>query len=42
MLRWLSTGVSAEYFSVRWTGWLVPPVSERYGLHDAVGDGMRI
>lgn len=25
-------GVPAEFFSVRWTDWLVPPVSGRYGL----------
>ena len=35
-------GVPAEYFSVRWTGWLVPPVSGRYVLHVTVDDGMRI
>ena len=35
-------GLGAEYFSVRWTGWLVPPVSGRYVLHVAVDDGMRI
>ncbi|WP_210513845.1 PA14 domain-containing protein [Hymenobacter terricola] len=35
-------GVPAEYFSVRWTGWLVPPASGRYVFHATVDDGMRI
>ncbi|MDQ2772146.1 MAG: PA14 domain-containing protein [Bacteroidota bacterium] len=35
-------GVPAEYFSVRWTGWLVPPASGRYLLHATVDDGVRI
>ena len=35
-------GVPAEYFSVRWTGWLVPPASGRYVFHITVDDGMRI
>jgi len=35
-------GLSAEYFSVRWTGWLVPPASGRYVFHVTVDDGMRI
>jgi outer membrane protein OmpA-like peptidoglycan-associated protein len=35
-------GVPAENFSVRWTGWLAPPVSGRYLLHVSVDDGMRI
>jgi outer membrane protein OmpA-like peptidoglycan-associated protein len=35
-------GLSAEYFSVRWTGWLVPPASGRYIFHVTVDDGMRI
>ena len=35
-------GVPAENFSVRWTGWLVPPVSGRYLLHVSVDDGMRV
>lgn len=35
-------GVPAEYFSVRWTGWLVPPASGRYVLHATVDDGIRI
>ena len=35
-------GLPAEYFSVRWTGWLVPPASGRYVLHVTIDDGMRI
>ena len=35
-------GLGAEYFSVRWTGWLLPPASGRYVLHATVDDGMRI
>ncbi|HEX8330767.1 MAG TPA: PA14 domain-containing protein [Hymenobacter sp.] len=35
-------GVPAEYFSVRWTGWLVPPASGRYVFHATVDDGIRI
>ncbi|GAA4353376.1 hypothetical protein GCM10023185_13950 [Hymenobacter saemangeumensis] len=35
-------GVPAEHFSVRWTGWLVPPVSGRYKFHVTVDDGMRL
>ena len=35
-------GVPAEYFSVRWTGWLVPPASGHYVFHVAIDDGMRI
>ncbi|GAA4050979.1 PA14 domain-containing protein [Hymenobacter glaciei] len=35
-------GVAAEYFSVRWTGWLVPPASGRYVLHATVDDGIRM
>ncbi|MDB5233029.1 MAG: hypothetical protein JWR44_22 [Hymenobacter sp.] len=35
-------GVPAEFFSVRWTGWLVPPASGRYIFHVTVDDGMRI
>ncbi|HEX8657348.1 MAG TPA: PA14 domain-containing protein [Hymenobacter sp.] len=35
-------GVMAEYFSVRWTGWLVVPASGRYLFHATVDDGMRI
>jgi len=35
-------GVPAEDFSVRWTGWLVPPTSGRYVLHISVDDGIRL
>ena len=35
-------GVTAEYFSVRWTGWLLPPASGRYVFHVTVDDGIRI
>jgi outer membrane protein OmpA-like peptidoglycan-associated protein len=35
-------GVPAEDFSVRWTGWLVPPVTGRYVLHISVDDGIRL
>ena len=35
-------GVPAEYFSVRWRGWLLVPVSGRYVLHATVDDGVRI
>ena len=35
-------GLLAEYFSVRWRGWLVPPASGRYVFHVTVEDGMRI
>jgi hypothetical protein len=34
-------GLPAENFSVRWTGWLVPPTTGRYVLHMAVDDGVR-
>jgi outer membrane protein OmpA-like peptidoglycan-associated protein len=34
--------VPAQYFSVRWTGWLLPPASGRYVLHVTVDDGVRI
>lgn len=34
-------GVGAEQFSVRWTGWLVPPTTGRYVLHLSVDDGIR-
>jgi outer membrane protein OmpA-like peptidoglycan-associated protein len=36
------TGVPAEQFSVRWTGWLVPPVTGHYVLHLSVDDGARL
>lgn len=35
-------GVPAEQFSVRWTGWLVPPATGRYVLHLRVDDGCRL
>jgi outer membrane protein OmpA-like peptidoglycan-associated protein len=35
-------GVDAEQFSVRWTGWLVPPTTGRYVLHISVDDGIRL
>ena len=35
-------GLAAEQFSVRWLGWLVPPVTGRYVLHISVDDGMRL
>jgi outer membrane protein OmpA-like peptidoglycan-associated protein len=36
------SGVPPEYFTVRWTGWLVPPTSGRYVLHVAADDGVRL
>ena len=41
-LRPPGPGLWAEYFSVRWTGWLRPPASGRYVFHITVDDGMRI
>ncbi|WP_046246301.1 PA14 domain-containing protein [Hymenobacter terrenus] len=35
-------GMMSEYFSIRWTGWLVPPASGRYVFHATVDDGIRI
>jgi outer membrane protein OmpA-like peptidoglycan-associated protein len=35
-------GLPAEQFSVRWTGWLVPPVSGNYVFHVTVDDGIRL
>jgi outer membrane protein OmpA-like peptidoglycan-associated protein len=35
-------GAGAEQFSVRWTGWLVPPTTGRYVLHLSVDDGIRL
>jgi len=35
-------GVGAEQFSVRWTGWLVPPTTGRYIFHLSVDDGIRV
>ena len=37
-----AAGMPAENFSVRWTGWLLPPVSGRYVFHVTVDDGIRI
>jgi outer membrane protein OmpA-like peptidoglycan-associated protein len=36
------SGVPAEQFSVRWTGWLVPPVTGHYVVHLSVDDGARL
>jgi outer membrane protein OmpA-like peptidoglycan-associated protein len=35
-------GLEPEDFSVRWTGWLVPPTTGRYVLHISVDDGIRV
>ncbi|MBF9141457.1 PA14 domain-containing protein [Hymenobacter properus] len=35
-------GLPAEDFSVRWTGWLVPPASGEYTFHVTVDDGIRL
>jgi outer membrane protein OmpA-like peptidoglycan-associated protein len=35
-------GLPAESFSVRWTGWLVPPASGKYIFHVTVDDGIRL
>lgn len=35
-------GVAAEQFSVRWTGWLVPPRTGPYVLHISADDGVRL
>lgn len=35
-------GVGAEQFSVRWTGWLVPPITGHYVLHLNIDDGIRL
>lgn len=37
-----ASGVPAEEFTVRWTGWLVPPVTGHYVLHLSVDDGARL
>lgn len=37
-----AVGMPAENFSVRWTGWLVPPASGRYIFHVTVDDGIRV
>lgn len=36
------SGVASERFTVRWTGWLVPPVTGRYVLHLDVDDGAEL
>ncbi|MGI4759621.1 MAG: PA14 domain-containing protein [Janthinobacterium lividum] len=36
------SGVPAEQFTVRWAGWLVPPVTGHYVLHLSVDDGARL
>jgi len=36
------SGVPAESFTVRWTGWLVPPVTGHYVLHLSIDDGARL
>lgn len=35
-------GLKPDDFSVRWTGWLVPPTTGRYVLHISVDDGIRL
>jgi outer membrane protein OmpA-like peptidoglycan-associated protein len=35
-------GLPNEYFSVRWTGWLVAPSTGRYLFHARVDDGIRV
>jgi outer membrane protein OmpA-like peptidoglycan-associated protein len=35
-------GVPPTSFTVRWTGWLVPPVTGRYVLYLTVDDGVRL
>ncbi|MCC3151747.1 PA14 domain-containing protein [Hymenobacter sp. BT770] len=37
-----AAGMPSENFSVRWTGWLVPPTSGRYVFYVTVDDGIRI
>ena len=37
-----AAGLAAEEFSVRWTGWLVPPTTGHYVLHISVDDGIRL
>jgi len=36
------SGVPAESFTVRWSGWLVPPVTGHYVLHLSIDDGARL
>jgi outer membrane protein OmpA-like peptidoglycan-associated protein len=35
-------GLPAQYFSVRWTGWLLAPSTGRFLLHAQVDDGLRV
>jgi outer membrane protein OmpA-like peptidoglycan-associated protein len=35
-------GAGAEQFSVRWTGWLLAPITGRYVLHLSIDDGVRL
>jgi outer membrane protein OmpA-like peptidoglycan-associated protein len=35
-------GLTPKDFSVRWTGWLVPPTTGRYVLHISADDGIRL
>src|SRR5690606_23744186 len=35
-------GVSADSFSVRWTGWVVPPVSGVHAFYVTGDDGVRL
>ncbi|SFQ59553.1 OmpA family protein [Hymenobacter arizonensis] len=35
-------GLPNEYFSVRWTGWLVAPATGRFLFHARVDDGIRV
>ena len=37
-----AAGLPANGFSVRWTGWLVPPTTGHYVLHLSVDDGIRL
>lgn len=37
-----ASGLAAEDFSVRWTGWLMPPTTGHYVLHLSVDDGIRL
>ncbi len=34
--------VPADHFSVRWTGWIEPPVSDTYTLYTFTDDGVRL
>lgn len=36
------SGLPSEYFSVRWTGWLLAPASGRFLLHAQADDGLRV